>query len=349
MRIKSVKEYSDVIDILKDKYSISEEHRFLYRGHADHVNYKMLPGIFRTQKLEENMYIRPFNQDEKTILSEYIEKSSRGNLSYKEWLEIAQHYQVPTRQMDLTEDEYVALFFACEFKSDTYPSVWIFDESNYSKFFFQNEKAIDSSWDSTKIVEKIIKDEITERIPDSHIDANEFIMRPYTYRPEWNDRREINQKSWFMLWGASQGEFDSLVRYNSQNAISIDYSIKPKEDSILGVIEIDPMYRDHILSELSQIGYTKGFIYETDNDHGVEVKSNNFNPHNRQYEERRYGAVTITLRDVKPSKETWENKTTVQDNVKTESDDTSNAGCESEDDVDIKETIKLIKHGDKRF
>lgn len=303
MNIQSLDEFKEIIRLLKIKYLSSAEPLFLYRGHSDHLSYKLLPGEFRTSQ-GTNSIIRPFNQDELGILNEYIKDSKRSLDTPKSWIEIAQHYGVPTRLMDLTEDEYVALYFACCDESKSFPSVWIVNKPQYDKLFYFQEKSVDAKWSSEDIVGKILNDEIVNIDHDVHNDAEKFIINPFIYRPEWVDFREKNQKSWFMLWGARQDELDKILESYGSIPISTDDTVKSCDKSWLGVITVDKRYRGHILDEL-EAEYPKSFIYPTDDDHGVRVNKKNYNKSNTQYRKYVHGGVQIELKDTNPNKNKW--------------------------------------------
>lgn len=303
MNIQSLDEYKDIIRLLKEKYSTSTEPLFLYRGHSDHLSYMLLPREFRINQ-GDNPIIRPYNQDELGVLKEYIKDSERSINTHKSWIEIAQHYGVPTRLMDLTEDEYVALFFACCDESKSFPSVWIINKPQYDKFFYSHEKSIDDKWDSEDIVEKILNDEIVDMNHGIHNDVEKYVINPYIYRPEWVDSREKNQKSWFMLWGARQDELDKILESYGSIPISTDDAVKPCDKSLLGAITVDNRYRDRILEELTT-DYPKSFIYPTDDDHGVRVSDDNYNKFNPQYRKYVHGGVQIELKETNPNKNNW--------------------------------------------
>ena len=307
MNIRSVAEYKKIIDDLNNKYASSEENRFLYRGHGNHNRYELLPGIFRRINKDKNSYIRPYNQDVKTILLEYKAGRPSKEIDNKTLCELAQHYQVPTMHFDFTEDPYIALYFACERppQAGDFPSVWLFDRVNYTELFFENEKSVDRSWSSSSIVNKIIQDEIFDRVPEFHSDPDKYVIWPYIYKPEWRDLREVNQKSWFMIWGARQDPLDVIVNLNYNNTIALGRPNTSNSKPVLGVISIDPDYREAILTELSQMDYDKKFVYPTEDDHGGEVNNNNYNEKNSQYSEYRSGGANLILQAVDPSKEKW--------------------------------------------
>ena len=304
MNVQSLDEYKTIIHLLKKKYTVDCEPRFLYRGHSNHVNYKLLPGVFRP-KIKGNCIIRPCNQDEKGIIKEYRDISSRGLNGNKELIEIGQHYGVPTRLMDLTEDEFVALYFACSEETKSFPSVWIINETNYSRWFFSRELSVNEGLSPTEIVNKVLSDEWDDR-DNIHNDINKYVIDPFIYKPDWIDQRQINQKSWFMLWGARQDEFDDITNSDKCNVpISLDNSVGISDKSILGVITIDPNYQKSILFELEK-DYSRKYIYPTDDDpEAKQVRDNNTNDNNTQYVKNDYGSVKLVLNKVHPSRQDW--------------------------------------------
>ena len=307
MNIRSVSEYKKIIEGIDNKYASGNEKRFLYRGHGNHNHYELLPGIFRRASKNGHKYTRPYNQDERTILLEYKAGRPSTEIDHKTLSELAQHHGVPTRQFDFTEDPYVALYFACndELQVGDFPSVWLLDRENYLEVFYENEKSVDCSWNKDDIVKKIIQDEIFEKDLELHNDPNLYVIRPYLYQPVWCDPREINQKSWFMIWGARQDPLDEIVNLNYNNTIDLRKTDELNPEQILGVISIDPKFKEAILLELSQIGYDERKVYPTKDDHGVLVKKNNCNEKNSQYSEFRSGGMTLVLQTVDPGKEKW--------------------------------------------
>lgn len=110
--ISSVSEYINTIE----NRTIENKRIYLFRGQPD--TYKLLPGIARPR------YSFNFTklETEKRILEEFKAQSMpflkilpRTDLEY---LVIAQHYGIPTRLLDWTENALAALYFAVS-SSDT--------------------------------------------------------------------------------------------------------------------------------------------------------------------------------------------------------------------------------------
>ena len=227
MEIHSVQEYIDVIETLKRNYTYEESTclntlfpqqvhspKFIFRGHGDHKNYKILPGIFRTHKPSRGIIATMYSQMEYNVLYDFISEACRyvKDVSVNNipaWLEIAQHFGVPTRLLDFTENPLVALYFACSDLADTQASVWIVNEPAYNKIFF-GESAIVSTEKSQCCISHIITNEIVQQNYQNH-DGPYYIQYPWIYKPCYREERMNLQSSVFMLWGAKRQELTSFM------------------------------------------------------------------------------------------------------------------------------------------
>ena len=126
MEVHSLQEYLSIIEELRKNYTYTEPiapnpifgqrtyaTHFIYRGHSD-CQYHLLPGIFRWNDLPNGSTISAYSQLEFNILSDFTSEACRfiKDISVDDvpaWLEIAQHFGVPTRLLDFTENPLVAL------------------------------------------------------------------------------------------------------------------------------------------------------------------------------------------------------------------------------------------------
>lgn len=118
-----INDFNELIDITKGNFP-----DYVFRGH-DRLYNNLTPGVFRDgfMKNEEN----GVKVDEASIL--YTFKRYTASLKYKidvpvkneDWLFFAQHYGLPTRLLDWSENIYKALFFAVSNYSDEDGELWL--------------------------------------------------------------------------------------------------------------------------------------------------------------------------------------------------------------------------------
>lgn len=124
--IGSLKEYNDLIS----KMTING-HRF-YRGHGN-INYMLKPTIYRDKlwlKNERNIYeeIQVECPEEFQSYCYHLDKLVK-----------MQHYDVPTRLLDITRNSLVALYFSCLDSNEEYGEVIVFYTGKYGVKYPQSD------------------------------------------------------------------------------------------------------------------------------------------------------------------------------------------------------------------
>ncbi|MGE8526084.1 FRG domain-containing protein [Chryseobacterium rhizosphaerae] len=128
--INSVKEYLEAIQEIKI------ENNIFFRGHSCE-SYVLVPGIYREVKDKKTLI-----EHEEQIYKEVISKAPQEflNKTTLETLTLLQHYEAPTRVLDLTENALVALYFACINNQEEEGEVIVFDIPNKSVCHYDSDR-----------------------------------------------------------------------------------------------------------------------------------------------------------------------------------------------------------------
>lgn len=273
MEVHSIQEYIDIIEKLGKAYTYKLHEniffeqeiipQFIYRGHGNGDKYKLLPGVFREKRRPNGAITTEYSQLEYNIVGDFISEARRyvpniHNEDILSWIEIAQHFGVPTRLLDFTQNPLVALYFACKGLSEHDACVWIINELAYKKVFWENSEIVLLKNDSEFIVNKIISDEVVNQRFKPR-DESKFFAYPWIYKPNYSEERMMLQASVFMIWASRRREFTDFMQ--PENYMKIDGVIENLEKGILFQIRIPSTEKKHILTQLELFGVNEKFIY----------------------------------------------------------------------------------------
>ena len=228
--VKNLNEYIDVImsfekEIRKDKSSLK---KMVYRGMADE-NWKLVSSIARKRNFEIN---------EKEMIREF--KYTNPNIFFGlgtnfEVLSYMQHYGLPTRLLDFTENPLVALYFACkEMKKSNGRIVCLYDYIDCSIDKYANILC-DIACNSD------INEKIDLYVTKYDLSAFNFLHKMYTgypyvlvKPPYWNERQKRQKSIFFIFSSLISDAYGQAIYYGYEYDIekTVRLSIEKHEDFV---------------------------------------------------------------------------------------------------------------------
>lgn len=244
---------------------LNSEQCMIYRGVS---NYGLLlePGVLRMPKyslIEEHSMLTQFSK----CSANYIEKFDKKD--DKVLLELAQHYGVPTRLLDFTNNPLVALFFCC-IDDENDGSVYVLNKVLY-KMYINNEENIGKSTNIVinEILDYIQKGDITEGNGVLNVLENSCNIYPYIYIPYFLDRRMEAQSSIFMIWGSREDSLDQMLKGR-------EFGVgKSLENDLYIKLRIRQSYKKIILEQLDECGINEKSLFPGLDGIGKYVKRTN--------------------------------------------------------------------------
>ncbi|MCL2528788.1 MAG: FRG domain-containing protein [Coriobacteriia bacterium] len=259
---------------------LTDSKSFIFRGAKD-KEYSLLPGVFRS--CYQKQATKEFSQEtcetgaihsrfEYEILSHYS-KSARAYLPptlHKidfPLLQYAQHYGVPTRLLDFTDNPLVALFFCCESKSETDGALWVINTSPLKRWSDNGLLGFEGVFS----VEGYIHDWSLEQITDSvmsEISSRSDIVRPFPivqrpvfFIPPYIDQRMSAQSSCFLIWGRQHEPLESIADASNLMQLNGMRSDDNGDQRFLARIIIPAPKKRSIMKELDVLGVNEKLVF----------------------------------------------------------------------------------------
>lgn len=222
--IVEVKKLSDYFSKISKLFE--RQINLFFRGQAN-LNWRIQPGIVRNNPESEQEY---FNE----ILRRYPEEF-KEEVTFCEKLSRMQHFGIPTRLLDITENPYIALYFACESN---------FGDSGEVRIYSAEEKMKIKNYDDIEL-NKTLGNCLKSK---SDVSKENFILRG-----KYSNRRIRNQKGLFVFCGDIS---------ESSSVEDLEYKYENKNKCFKKtVFVVNGNEKESILKELERLGITEEFVY----------------------------------------------------------------------------------------
>lgn len=187
-KIHNLADYISVISA-----SITSRDVFWFRGHED-AKWTLIPSALRYSRAEDRTRALKLLSEFKRVAEIKIPRPPRPEEELK-WVQLAQHYGLPTRLLDWTESATIALYFAC-LKTRLDGVVFMLNPVDLNKLSYPSRPRIFDFQSDDKIIKKLLS-----------LSGRQSKRGPGTIavNPTWNSERLMLQKSVFTLHGARFG------------------------------------------------------------------------------------------------------------------------------------------------
>ena len=262
--IKSLEDFSSVLNVDTDKNSL------FFRGQSD-SNYLFHPSIIRSSNILKN---------ENNIYEESLARNPEEYLNiYQTHLDILkkmQHYNVPTRLMDITDNLLVGVFFAIESNDEKDGELIVLqekkDDLKYTRSdsvtilcslppFSQKEKnEIFNLASSTKspqqlngnpIIKRLLHEVTSEKAFEPEIKSETFYKDRFVI-PKRDNRRIIQQSGSFII---------CTLNINAHSSINNSRLRDSKDKNLNNIFVIPSQVKGDLKASLNMFGINHSTIY----------------------------------------------------------------------------------------
>lgn len=267
-RIQSIEDYITLI--VKDYSSFKpnafyERKRVFYRGQS-RSDYKLIPSLARKIKSNKEETFTRFEGE--MIKTARLQNPEEFNCDIYpvNMLARMQHYGLPTRLLDITENALVALYFACKGDYKHNGAVYCFVKeqqeihsaysiyaniiASFYDFSTRTTVTLNQFWEAIKYERYIPRKERDKDFNDVRRFIEEELTEPIFFLPEMLTEREKRQQAAFMIF---PNDWNNIHDFSNR---IIEYSNLKKNHII-----IEATAKRKILGQLAMLGISEQFLF----------------------------------------------------------------------------------------
>ena len=205
---------------------------FWFRGHSD-LKHVLAPSALRYSAENDRVSALGLVREMKRFLGMKLSRPPEPN-DHLGWMQVAQHYGLPTRLLDWTQNAAVALFFACWLRPEIDGLVVILNPIELNQRSDPKLSRILSYEQDGKIIQQYFN--LGPKV-------NSRGKHTIALNPTWNTERIALQQGCFTLHGTRKFELDQT------------------QASSLLYVPILSEHKEPLLNELERVGIGEMFIF----------------------------------------------------------------------------------------